>query len=293
MIMGFMLSIGTGVGLAFLVERFDKTIKTSEQIRRHVQLPALGIIPPIAPHPFPVKRRSDHNALPGDLSMKSAGESILATTPFLTFNGQSPAAEAYRVLRTAVLLPTLRSMPKTILITSGQPGDGKTTTTVNTAISLAELGASVLIIDCDLRTPKVHELLGVDQSPGLSTCLSSDLKVEDAILELQIPNLSLLPSGPVPLNPSELVSSERMKDLLRMLAERYDHILIDSPPLINLADPLILSTKVDGVILVVYGGKTTCDAAVRSREELLGVGANIFGVVLNNFDLRRERYGYY
>jgi capsular exopolysaccharide synthesis family protein len=210
-----------------------------------------------------------------------------------TLNGQSAAAEAYRVLRTSVLLSPVRSVPKTILFTSSQPGDGKTTTTVNTAVSLAQLGSSVLIVDCDLRTPKVHELLDVDQSPGVSTFLSSELKVEDAIRLCQIPGLSVLTAGSVANNPSELFSSDKLKQMLSALSKLYDHILIDSPPLINLADPLILSTLVDGVILVVDGSRTTCDTALRAREELLSVGANIFGVVLNKFDSRRKTYGGY
>jgi capsular exopolysaccharide synthesis family protein len=185
------------------------------------------------------------------------------------------------------------SVPKTILVTSSQPGDGKTTTTVNTAISLAQLGRSVLIIDCDLRTPKVHTLLGVDQVPGLTSCLNTGLDVDDAIQQMHIPNLALLPAGPVPPNPAELISSNRMKDILSLLGRRYDHILIDSPPLINLADALILSSSVEGVILVVYSGRTTCDEALRARDELSNAGANILGVVVNHFNSRRERYNYY
>jgi capsular exopolysaccharide synthesis family protein len=136
-------------------------------------------------------------------------------------------------------------------------------------------------------------LLDVDQSPGVSTFLSSELKVEDAIRLCQIPGLSVLTAGSVANNPSELFSSDKLKQMLSALSKLYDHILIDSPPLINLADPLILSTLVDGVILVVDGSRTTCDTALRAREELLSVGANIFGVVLNKFDSRRKTYGGY
>ena len=291
MTLGFMLGLGTGVGVAFLSASLDTTIRTPEQVKRYVQLPSLGMIPPMASRSFELRRRFQ-KAFIGELSIVNEPKK-LPGAQLTALNGKSPADEAYRVLRTSVLQSWVGSGPKTMLVTSSQPGDGKTTTTVNTAISLAQLGSSVLIIDCDLRTPKVHTLLGVDQSPGLTTCLEGDSAVEDAIRQLQIPNLSLLPSGPIPLNPAELISSNRMKDLLRMLGRRYDHILIDSPPLINLADALILSSAVDGVILVVYGGKTTCDAALRAREELSSAGANILGVVVNHFDSRRERYNYY
>jgi len=291
MALGLMLGLGTGIGVAFLSASLDTTIRTPEQVKRYVQLPALGMIPPMASRSFELRRRSQKASI-ANLSIVNEPKK-LSGAQLTALHGKSPADEAYRVLRTSVLQSWVGSGPKTMLVTSSQPGDGKTTTTVNTAISLAQLGSSVLIIDCDLRTPKVHTLLGVDQSPGLTTCLEGDSAVEDAIQQLQIPNLSLLPSGPIPLNPAELISSNRMKDLLRILGRRYDHILIDSPPLINLADALILSSVVDGVILVVYGGKTTCDAALRAREELSSAGANILGVVVNHFDSRRERYNYY
>ena len=192
-----------------------------------------------------------------------------------------------------MLLSTAGNPPKTVLVTSGQPGEGKTTTVVNTAISLAQLGASVLIIDCDLRKPSAHKIFGVESTKGLSTYLSRDIEIDGMIHKLQIPNLSLLPCGPIPPNPAELISSERMKDLLKMLSERYDHILIDSPPLIHVTDPVILSSLVDGVILVVHGGKSSRAVAQRARQELATVGAKVFGVVLNNVDMRREGYDEY
>jgi capsular exopolysaccharide synthesis family protein len=192
-----------------------------------------------------------------------------------------------------MLLSAAGSPPKTVLVTSGQPGEGKTTTVVNTAISLAQLGASVLIIDCDLRKPSTHKVFGISHTKGLSTYLSSDVEIDGLIQKLQIPNLSLLPCGPIPPNPAELISSERMKDLLKTLIGRYDHILVDSPPLIHVTDPVILSSLVDGVILVVHGGKSSRAVAQRARQELASVGAKVFGVVLNNVDVRREGYDEY
>jgi capsular exopolysaccharide synthesis family protein len=159
---------------------------------------------------------------------------------------------------------------------------------------MAQLGARVLIIDCDLRKPSVHKTFGLDHARGLSTYLSRDVEVEGLIHNLPIKNLSLLPSGAIPPNAAELISSDKMKHLLAKLADRYDHILIDSPPLMHVTDPVILSTMVDGVILVVHGGKSTRDMVRRSRQELAAVGAKIFGVVLNNVDLSGDGYdGYY
>jgi capsular exopolysaccharide synthesis family protein len=289
--MAFFLSLVGGIGLAFFLEYLDNTVKTVEDVSRYAQLPALSVIPAI--EGATAKRI-------GNKRQKRIGGGINSNLPVLSgaaqivaLESRSSAAEAYRVLRTSVLLSTAGHPPKTMLITSGQPSEGKTTTVINTAISLAQLGASVLVVDCDLRKPSAHKIFGIDPSQGLSTYLSRDVELEGLIRKLQIANLSLLPSGPIPPNPAELISSERMRHLLQTLSERYDHILIDSPPLINVTDPVILSTMVDGVILVVHGGKSTRDVLRRARQELTTVGAKIFGVVLNNVDLKREGYDDY
>jgi capsular exopolysaccharide synthesis family protein len=214
-------------------------------------------------------------------------------TKLVTLDQLSSVVEAYRMLRTSVLLSAAGNPPKVVLFTSGQPGEGKTTTAINTAISLSQLGSSVLLIDADLRRPTVHRVFKMGQSQGLSTFLSRQVEIEALIHRLWVPNLSVLPCGPIPPNPAELISSERMRGLLKLLSERYDHILIDSPPLTNVTDPVILSTMVDGVILVVQAGRSTRDIVRRARQELSSVGAKIFGVVLNNLDIKREGYDSY
>lgn len=290
-LIGFMLSTAVGVGLAFFLEYLDNTIKTVEDVSRYAQLPALSVIPAVAAsahRKLSAKSKKALGAAAGASSLPMKAEQLVS------LDTRSSAAEAYRVLRTSVLLSAAGQPPKTILITSGQPGEGKTTTAINTAISLSQLGASVLIIDCDLRRPTTHKVLGVDHIQGLSTYLSrNNVTLDEVIQKLPIANLSLLPCGPIPPNPAELIISERMKEMLRELSERYDHIIIDSPPLINVTDPVILSTMVDGVILVVHGGKSTRDIVRRARQELSSVGAKVFGVVLNNVDLRREGYDNY
>ncbi|MCI0485550.1 MAG: polysaccharide biosynthesis tyrosine autokinase [Blastocatellia bacterium] len=283
-LIGLFLSLAAGCGLAYFLEYLDNTIKTVEDVSRYAQLPALSVIPAIGAT-MPRKLSGGRKAL----ATRGSIESSLLISP----EARSSAAEAYRVLRTSVLLSSAGSPPKKILITSGQPGEGKTTTVVNTAISLAQLGSSVIIIDCDLRKPTIHKLFGFDHGRGLSTYLSRDVELDSLIQKLQIPNLSALACGPIPPNPAELISSEKMKSMLAKLSERYDHIVIDSPPLINVTDPVILSTLVDGVILVVHGGKSTRDVLRRARQELTNVGAKIFGVVLNNVDLRHEGYDDY
>ncbi len=289
-LVGLLLSTAAGVGLAFLLDYLDNTIKTVEDVSRYAQLPALSVVPAVGGSSRRGLAAKGRRVLGNGSSRHAESE---AAFQLATFDNQSSAAEAYRVLRTSVLLSAAGRPPKTILITSGQPGEGKTTTVVNTAISLAQMGASVLIIDCDLRRPTTHKVLGVESAQGLSTYLSREVPLDELIQKLPIANLSLLPCGPVPPNPAELIISEKMKDMLRELAGRYDHILIDSPPLINVTDPVILSTMVDGVILVVHGGKSTRDVVRRARQELSTVGAKIFGVVLNNVDLRRDGYDNY
>ena len=293
-LLAFFLSAAAAVGLAFFLEYLDNTIKTVEDVERYAQLPALGVIPAISTSTS--LRRLPSKAEQAEMVENGTGlalPSASLATQLMTLDNQSTVAEAYRALRTSVLLSSAGHPPKTILITSGRPGEGKTTTVVNTAISLAQLGASVLIIDCDLRRPKVHKVFGISHVHGLSTYLSRDAELDALIHSLPIPNLSLLPCGPTPPNPAELVSSEKMRELLAELTTKYDHIILDSPPLINVTDPVILSTMVDGVIMVVHAGKSTRDVMRRASQELTGVGAKVFGVVLNNVNLQREGYDEY
>ena len=309
--MGFLVSLAAGIGLAFGLELLDKTVKNVGEVARYGQLPTLGVIPSISKktaarmlkngkkpesrltpaqsngsETYPAGERADHSfrflryAAPPKRSVN--GEASGVPDKVLLLSERSAVGEAYRVLRTSVLFSTGENPPRTILITSGKPGEGKTTTVINTAISLSQLGASVLIIDADLRKPMTHRGFGLSSEQGLSTYLSSDVEIDALIQKVNLRNLSVLPCGPIPANPSELISSERMKQLLQTLSNRYDHILIDSPPLMHVTDPVILSTLVDGVILVVQGGKSSRDVVRQSRQMLSAVGANVVGVVLNN-----------
>lgn len=298
---GFLVSLVAGIGLAFFLEYLDNTVKSVEDIERIAQLPTLAVIPSIATisaKTLPNQKKKGES--PQSISVRSAADSAMTVSPgngkltkLVTLDQLSSVVEAYRMLRTSVLLSAAGNPPKTILFTSGQPGEGKTTTAINTAISLSQLGASVLLIDADLRRPTVHRVFKMGQSQGLSTYLSRQVEIDPLINKLWVPNLSVLPCGPIPPNPAELISSERMRLLLKELGQKYDHILIDSPPLINVTDPVILSTMVDGVILVVQAGRSTRDIVRRARQELGSVGAKIFGVVLNNLDIKREGYDSY
>jgi capsular exopolysaccharide synthesis family protein len=295
-LIGFLVSLVVGIGLAFFLEYLDNTVKSVEDVVRVAQLPTLAVIPAI--NTVTVRALHSKNKKNGNgaqsLSLAASSHSSPGKLSRLVALDQlSSVVEAYRMLRTSVLLSAAGNPPKTILFTSGQPGEGKTTTAINTAISLAQLGSSVLLIDADLRRPTVHRVFKMNQPTGLSTYLSRQVEVDSLIQKLWTPHLSVLPCGPIPPNPAELISSERMKELLRALSEKFDHILIDSPPLINVTDPVILSTMVDGVILVIQAGRSTRDVLRRARQELGSVGAKIFGVVLNNLDIKREGYDSY
>jgi capsular exopolysaccharide synthesis family protein len=195
------------------------------------------------------------------------------------------------------LLSSAGQPPKTILVTSSQPSEGKTTTAINTAFMLAQTGAEVLIIDCDLRRPRLHAQFEVPNSKGLTTWLSGEKDLDNLLQKCpKTPNLKILTSGPVPPNPAELIGSEEMRRLLGQLSERFAHIIIDSPPAISFTDASILSTMVDGVMLVVHGGRSSRAVVRRAKQQLLDVGAHIFGVVLNNVKLETQDYyysGYY
>ncbi|HET9525867.1 MAG TPA: polysaccharide biosynthesis tyrosine autokinase [Pyrinomonadaceae bacterium] len=281
----FILSLVAGIGLAFLLDFLDDTVKSLDDVDRYVHLPALAMIP-----------ANRGGAKLKGLAPMHTGPSETTALAMID-DVRSPIAEAYRHLRTSLLLSSAGQPPKTILVTSSQPSEGKTTTAINTAFMLAQTGAEVLIIDCDLRRPRLHTQFEVANSKGLTTWLSGE-KDLDNLLQVfaKTPNLKILTSGPVPPNPAELLGSDEMRRLLGQLSERFAHIIIDSPPAISFTDASILSTMVDGVMLVVHGGRSSRAVVRRAKQQLLDVGAHIFGVVLNNVKLEQQDYyysGYY
>jgi capsular exopolysaccharide synthesis family protein len=280
-----LLSLVAGIGLAFLLDFLDDTVKTLDDVDRYIHLPALAMIP-ASRGGARLKGLPQGNPGPGESTALAMIDDV-----------RSPIAESYRHLRTSLLLSSAGQPPKTILVTSSQPSEGKTTTAINTAYMLAQTGAEVLIIDCDLRRPRLHAQFEVPNSKGLTTWLSGE-RVLDNLLQTspRTANLKILTSGPVPPNPAELIGSEEMRRLLGQLSERFAHIIIDSPPAISFTDASILSTMVDGVMLVVHGGRSSRAVVRRAKQQLLDVGAHIFGVVLNNVKLETQDYyysGYY
>jgi capsular exopolysaccharide synthesis family protein len=266
-----------GVGFAFFFEYLDNTVKTPEDVEQLIQLPSFGMIPEIA---YERRRHLD--------------QGTFYPVELVTFgNSTSMLSEAYRNVRTSILLSFSEKPPKKIAISSPNPAEGKTTTVTNTAIALSQTGARVLIIDSDMRKPRVHEVFGEENGVGLSSFLSGNSTLRSIIKPSNIPHLFYISSGPIPPNPSELISSQLFRTTMRFLEEKFDHIILDSPPVLGFADSIILSTFVDGVILVVQGSKTPVETLQRSKDALLQVNAKILGVVINRVDIGRGDYGYY
>ena len=289
--LAFVLGLALGVGLALFLEYLDDSIHSTDDVEKFLRLPALAAIPRMGTGA--VRRR-----------LLSTGTSIQrhngtnGGSPELLINvdGRSSLAEAYRQLRTSVLLSTAGHVPRSLLVTSSMPGEGKTTTAVNTAISLAQTGASVVIIDADMRRPRLRSIFGLSERPGLSSILSNDVS-EAAMLAMvstdEETGLQVLTSGPIPPNPAELLGSDQMRRLMTVLQSEFTHVVVDSPPVSAFTDGVLIASMVDGVLLVVNGGKSPRRVVLRSRQLLQDVGAKIFGVVLNNVDKHSHDDGYY
>ncbi|PIX22538.1 MAG: hypothetical protein COZ69_10835 [Deltaproteobacteria bacterium CG_4_8_14_3_um_filter_45_9] len=265
-----------GIGLAFFFEYLDNTVKSPEDVEQLIRLPSFGMVPEIS---YERKKRLAKASYPVELVTHGHPKSILS--------------EAYRNIRTSILLSFSEKPPKKIVITSPNPSEGKTTTVINTAIALSQTGAQVLIIDGDMRHPRIHKIFNEENGAGLSNFLSGNSPLDSIIKKTEVPNLYYIPSGPIPPNPSELIGSKLFKVMMDSLGKKFDHIVLDSPPALGFADSVILSTTVDGVILVVLGGKTPRETLQRAKEVLHQVNAKILGVVINRVDIHRSGYGYY
>jgi len=282
-----LLALIGGVGLVLFLDYINNKIESVEDIDRYMKLPALGVIPVLQGTSKARRLMGGKNGK--ELVPANAGNNQVILTEVEV---NSPVAESYRQLRTALLLSSAGHAPRTLLITSSQPAEGKTTTSVNTAISLAQTGASVLIVDADLRRPRVHKIFGLKNNAGLSNYLAGEGELA-SLIQIAMPNLYVLPVGPLPPNPAELLGSAKMKTVVEMLSTNFDYVVIDSPPVSSFADSLILSSLVEGVIIVVKGGVTPREMAQRTKAHLQSVGAKILGVVINQIKLQPHDYYYY
>lgn len=279
---GLMVGLILGVTLAFVQEALDSSVRTAEEAERIVNAPALAVIP-IEANP---RRRKPLGAGSSAGAPSSGGVGLVVLK-----RPSSPLAESYRSLRTSVLLSTAPRPPQTILVTSAQVGEGKTSTACNLAVSFAQRGGPVLIVDADLRRPSVAKTLGVPNEKGLSSFLTGAHSLEEVLVQYDhLPNLWVLPSGPRPPDPAELLSSLMMEGTLKDFLKRFTQIIVDSPPLLLVTDAVVLSAMMDGVILVVSSGTTARGALTRAHRILDNAGSRVLGMVLNKVDMRFDTY---
>ncbi|MCX5713065.1 MAG: polysaccharide biosynthesis tyrosine autokinase, partial [Candidatus Omnitrophica bacterium] len=267
------LGIGLGLGAAFFLEYLDSTVKTAEDVELYVKLPFLGYVPAV---------RKEELAPGSGIDLLTHRNVGLVT------------AEAFRSIRTSIIFSSPEDRPiKTILITSTLPQEGKSSTVVNLATAFAQKNEQVIIVEADMRKQRLAKSLGVDAREGLSSFLASPVALEQVIKKTSIPNLSIITAGPVPPNPAELLTSAKIKILFDELKKKFDRIIIDSPPVLAIADTAILANVADGVIQVIRAGFVNLDGILRVKQRLIEAKARILGVVLNGVEIRKEDSYYY
>jgi capsular exopolysaccharide synthesis family protein len=286
-----LLSLLGGVGLVLFLDYINNKVESVEDIDRYLRLPALGVIP-VLETGAKAKRLLGKGADEAGEQLVPMNAAGAGSVVLSQVEANSSIAESYRQLRTALLLSSAGHAPRTLLFTSSQPAEGKTTTSVNTAISLAQTGSAVLIVDADLRRPRVHKMFNLKNNTGLTNYLAGEGDLA-SLIQVAMPNLYVLPVGPLPPNPAELLGSAKMKTAVDTLAANFDYVVIDSPPVASFADSLILSALVEGVIIVVKAGFTPREMAQRTKAHLQSVGAKILGVVVNQIKLQPHDYYYY
>jgi capsular exopolysaccharide synthesis family protein len=279
----------SGVSLALLLEMLDNTVRTPEQAEDVSSLPSLGTVPLTCEEPA-TKAKSNSNWITVGARANPRKEMGLISFE----RPKSKVAESYRALRTSILLSSIGHPPQVLMLTSALPQEGKTTTSINTAIVLAQKGGNVLLIDADMRRPSIHQVFGIRASKGLSSVLSGSSSFEDSVVTAaDIPNLDVLPAGPQPPNPAELLGSSLLHDYLTRWRKQYDFIVVDTPPALSVTDAVLLSAQMDSVILVLRSGKTTKEALRRARQLFDKINVRVLGVVVNAVDLHSPDAQYY
>ncbi len=281
LLLALLVGLVVGAGLAFFYEYLDNTVKDSDDVKHYLQMPCLGVVPVIE------RAAGEESSVHGDL--------VTVHSP------RSVASEAYRDIRTGLLFSSVEAVPQVLVLTSAGPQEGKTITAGNLAVSLAQSGSRVVLLDCDLRRPKIGCLFGrPETAAGVTNILVENRSVAEVLVPSGVDNLDLLVSGPVPPNPAELLGSGRMTGLLKSLRESFDYVIIDSPPVSAVTDAVILAKFVDGVVLVARAHDKPRKMIAMSLEKLSSVGGNVLGVVLNHVDVREDTchyryagYGYY
>jgi exopolysaccharide transport family protein len=278
-LLAIIVGLSLGLGLAFFLEYLDSTIKLPEEINAILKIPYLGPVPAIA--------------ATGTEGGEEGGERTPADDLIALHSPKSTASESYRGLRTSILFSAADASPQVILVCSAGPQEGKTITCANMAITMAQAGGKVIVLDCDMRRPKLHKLFRAERDRGMSNILVNNCTLDEAIIHTAIPNVDVIPSGPVPPNPSELLQSHHMKNLVEELRSRYERIIIDSPPITAVTDAAILASFVDGVVVVIRAHETHREIIKNGIGQLKAVNAKILGAVLNGVNMGRDSYYYY
>lgn len=272
--LGIALGLLIGLMLIVAVEALDNTVRTPEAAEELLGAPLLGVLPMLAD----AKQRPMEAAPSRDLTVHR--------------EPTSPAAEACRSIRTNLMFLSAQKEVRLFVVTSPGPRDGKTTAAISLAITMAQAGARVLLIDTDLRKPRIHKSFGLSAEKGISTAIMGEATVKALILQSGIPNLDVLPCGPIPPNPAELLHTDRFHEILANCRGEYDKVLLDAPPTGPVTDPAIIGSITDGVVLVLRAGHTTREAASHARRHLADAGARILGLIVNQTDRKGGRYGY-
>ena len=272
LLLALVVGLTLGVGLAFFLEYLDNTIKLPEEVRNYLKIPYLGPVPAFA-------RTRNRDGIPRDL--------ITVHSP------KSTASESFRGVRTGILFSSADKAPQVILVSSAGPNEGKTVCAVNLAVTMAQAGSRVVLLDCDMRRPRVHHLFDIGRDIGVSNLLVGDTEIQDAVVATEVPNLNVIPCGPIPPNPSEIIGSKRMKSLLETLRKDYERVVIDSPPLTAVTDSVILAQAADGVVLIVRAGDTPRQIVLNGVTQLRSVDSRVLGAVLNGVNTGKSSYYYY
>lgn len=270
-LIGIVAGLVLGIALALLLEFMDASVASQQEIEERLGLTFLGFVPTIPPPTAAGASR--------DLHMHREPKSLIA--------------ECTRSIRTNLLFMSPDKPFRRMLVTSSGPQEGKSTMVINLAIAMAQSGNKVLIVDTDMRRPRIHKAFGVPNDVGVSSLVVGEGKLDDAIKSTEVAGVFVLPCGPVPPNPAELLHTKAFADLLEQLGQRFDRVILDSPPVGAVADAVVLSTQVDGVVVVLKAGRTNRDMAMRTVRTLRDVKANLYGAVLNDVDLERSKYGDY
>ena len=273
LLLSIIVGLALGTGLAFFLEYLDNTIKLPEEIKEYLNIPYLGPVPAFASD-------ESHDGVSSDLIVQCSPKSM--------------ASESFRGIRTGILFSSADNAPQAILVSSAGPSEGKTVCAANLAITMAQAGSSVILIDCDMRRPRLHKLFDTSRDTGISSVLVGSSELNDVVVKTGIANLDMIPSGPIPPNPSEILGSKKMEHLVEALRKKYTRIIIDSPPLTAVTDSALLSKTADGTILVIRAGETPRQVVQNGLSQLQGIGgSHILGAVLNGVITGKDSYYYY